>query len=37
MIDYIYIGMIISFVILLLVIAKVEDGEDMKARDEEEK
>jgi len=36
MIDYIYAGMIVFFLILLLVIAKVEDGEDMDAKEEEE-
>jgi len=36
MTEYIYIGMIISFVIILLVVAKVEDGEDMDHKEEEE-
>jgi len=34
MVDYIYMGVIILFVILLLVIAKVEDGEDMDEKEE---
>lgn len=29
MIEYIYIGVIIFFVIIILVIAKIEDGDDM--------
>jgi len=35
MTDYIYAGMIILFIVILLVIAKVEDGEDMNRKDEE--
>ena len=39
MLDYIYAGVIIFFLILILVIAKVEDGDDMdyKEKDEEKK
>jgi hypothetical protein len=39
MLDYIYAGIIVFFLIILLVIAKVEDGEDMdyKEKEEEEK
>jgi len=38
MLDYIYAGIIVFFLITILVIAKVEDGEDMdhKEREEEE-
>ena len=36
MLDYIYAGTIIFFLIVLLVIAKVEDGEDMEHKEEEE-
>jgi len=35
LIDYIYAGMIILFLIAIIVIAKVEDGEDMKHKEEE--
>jgi hypothetical protein len=35
MTDYIYAGMIIFFVIILLVVAKVEDGDDMDHKEEE--
>jgi len=35
MIDYIYAGIIIFFLILLLVIAKVEDGDDMDYKENE--
>ena len=35
MTEYIYIGIIIFFLILLIVIAKVEDGEDMQHKEEE--
>ncbi len=34
MIDYLYIGIIILFVIILLVVAKVEHDDEMKERDE---
>jgi len=34
MVDYIYIGVIILFVVILLVIAKVEHNDEMKERDE---
>jgi len=39
MIDYIYAGIIIFFLIIILVIAKVEDGDDMnyKENDKEKK
>jgi len=39
MLDYIYAGIIIFFLIVILVIAKVEDGEDMdyKEKEKEEK
>ena len=39
MLDYIYAGIIVFFLILILVIAKVEDGEDMDyiEKEEEEK
>jgi len=39
MLDYIYAGVIVFFLILILVIAKVEDGDDMdyKEKDEEKK
>jgi hypothetical protein len=39
MLDYIYAGIIVFFLIILLVIAKVEDGEDMDyiEKEEEEK
>jgi hypothetical protein len=36
MLDYIYAGVIIFFLIVILVIAKVEDGEDMEYREKEE-
>lgn len=36
MLDYIYAGVIIFFLIIILVIAKVEDGEDMDYKEEEE-
>ncbi len=36
MLDYIYAGIIIFFVIMILVIAKVEDGEDMEYKEKEE-
>jgi len=36
MLDYIYAGVIIFFLIIILVIAKVEDGEDMEYREKEE-
>ncbi len=36
MLDYIYAGIIIFFLIMILVIAKVEDGEDMEYRENEE-
>jgi len=36
MIDYIYAGVIVFFLIILLVVAKVEDGEDMEHLDDEE-
>ena len=35
MIDYVYIGLVILFLIVILVVAKIEDGEDMKHKDEE--
>ncbi len=34
MIDYIYIGMIILFVLILIIIAKVEHDDEMKERDD---
>jgi len=37
MLDYVYAGVIIFFLIIILVIAKVEDGEDMDHKEEEEK
>ena len=39
MLDYIYAGVIVFFLIIILVIAKVEDGEDMDyiEKEEEEK
>ncbi|SFV60088.1 hypothetical protein MNB_SV-9-1506 [hydrothermal vent metagenome] len=39
MLDYIYAGVIIFFLIIILVIAKVEDGDDMdyKENDEEKR
>ena len=37
MLDYVYAGVIIFFLIIILVIAKVEDGEDMNYKEEEEK
>jgi len=36
MIDYIYAGVIVFFLVILLVVAKVEDGEDMEHLDDEE-
>ena len=36
MLDYIYAGIIIFFLIVILVIAKVEDGEDMDYIEKEE-
>lgn len=36
MLDYIYAGIIIFFLIVILVIAKVEDGEDMDYKEKEE-
>ncbi len=36
MLDYIYAGVIVFFLLLLLVIAKVEDGEDMDYKEEED-
>ncbi len=36
MLDYIYAGIIIFFLIVILVIAKVEDGEDMDYNEKEE-
>ena len=36
MLDYIYAGVIIFFLILILVIAKVEDGDDMDYKENEE-
>ena len=35
MTEYIYIGVIILFVLILLIVAKVEDGEDMEKGEEE--
>ncbi len=35
MTEYIYIGAIILFVLILLIVAKVEDGEDMEKGEEE--
>ncbi len=37
MTEYIYIGIIVFFLIALIVIAKVEDGEDMNHKEEERK
>ncbi len=37
MLDYIYAGIIVFFLIIILVIAKVEDGEDMDYIEKEEK
>lgn len=37
MIDYIYAGIIVFFLIVILVIAKVEDGDDMDNKEEETK
>jgi hypothetical protein len=39
MLDYIYAGVIVFFLIMILVIAKVEDGDDMDyiEKEEEEK
>ncbi len=37
MLDYVYAGIIVFFLIVILVIAKVEDGEDMDYKEEEEK
>jgi len=36
MLDYIYAGIIVFFLVVILVIAKVEDGEDMDNKNEEE-
>ena len=36
MLDYIYAGIIIFFLITILVIAKVEDGDDMDYKENEE-
>ncbi|SFV71706.1 hypothetical protein MNB_SV-13-1099 [hydrothermal vent metagenome] len=36
MLDYIYAGIIIFFLIIILVIAKVEDGDDMDYKENEE-
>ena len=36
MIDYIYAGVVVFFLVILLVVAKVEDGEDMQHSDNEE-
>jgi len=36
MLDYIYAGIIVFFLIVILVIAKVEDGEDMDYNEKEE-
>jgi len=36
MLDYIYAGVIVFFLIIILVIAKVEDGEDMDHKEEKE-
>ena len=36
MLDYIYAGVIVFFLVVILVIAKVEDGEDMDNKNEEE-
>ncbi len=36
MIDYVYAGIIVFFLIIILVIAKVEDGEDMEYKESEE-
>jgi hypothetical protein len=33
--SYLYIGMIISFLVALIVIAKVMDGDDMKKEEDE--
>jgi len=35
MLDYVYVGMIIFFLIIILVIAKVEDRDDMEYKEEE--
>ncbi len=35
MTEYVYIGIIIFFLIVLIVIAKVEDGEDMDHKEED--
>ena len=37
MIDYIYAGVIVFFLIIILVVAKVEDGDDMDYTEEEDK
>ena len=36
MLDYVYAGIIVFFLIVILVIAKVEDGEDMDYNEKEE-
>jgi len=36
MLDYIYAGIIVFFLIIILVIAKVEDGDDMDYIEKEE-
>ncbi len=33
--SYLYIGVVILFVIILLVVAKMEDGEDMEHKEDE--
>ncbi len=35
MTEYVYIGIIIFFLLALIVIAKVEDGEDMDHKEED--
>ncbi len=35
MVEYIYIGIIILFVVILIVVAKIEDGEEMESKEEE--
>ncbi len=35
MTEYLYMGTIILFVVILLVVAKVEDGDDMNHKEEE--
>ncbi len=36
MTEYIYMAIIIFFVLILLVVAKVEDGEDMNHKEKED-